>query len=131
MTNKLLFIGYVSLMLKAVSCGKSGKGKENDSKAKEIVNTQHMTYEREAFSFSYPNTYNCKSTRTAFPTSCQGDNSMTAKARKRIETIFPQLTDQFFVIRNYAKTTNGLFARIIGKISALTILQCVNLIRVC
>lgn len=47
MTNKLLFIGYVSLMLKAVSCGKSGKGKENDSKAKEIVNTQHMTYERE------------------------------------------------------------------------------------
>ena len=51
-----------------------------------------------------------------------------AKARKRIETIFSQLTDQFLVIRNYAKITNGLFARIIGKISALTILQYVNFI---
>ena len=51
-----------------------------------------------------------------------------AKARKRIETIFSQLTDQFLVIRNYAKKTNGLFARIIGKISALTILQYVNFI---
>ena len=30
--------------------------------------------------------------------------------------------------RNYAKITNGLFARIIGKISALTILQYVNFI---
>ena len=37
-------------------------------------------------------------------------------------------TDQFLVIRNYAKITNGLFARIIGKISALTILQYVNFI---
>ena len=43
-----------------------------------------------------------------------------AKARKRIETIFSQLTDQFLVIRNYAKITNDLFARIIGTISALT-----------
>ena len=51
-----------------------------------------------------------------------------AKARKRIETIFSQLTDQFLVIRNYAKKTNGLFARIIGKISTLTILQYVNFI---
>ena len=51
-----------------------------------------------------------------------------AKARKRIETIFSQLTDQFLVIRNYAKITNGLFARIIGKISALTFLQYVNFI---
>ena len=29
-------------------------------------------------------------------------------------------------IRNYAKDTDGLFARIIGKISALTILQYIN-----
>ncbi len=29
-----------------------------------------------------------------------------AKARKRIETLFSQLTDQFMVIRNYAKITN-------------------------
>ena len=73
-------------------------------------------------------TINCKRTRTAFPISYQVDNSMTAKTRKRIETIFPQLTDLFLVIRNYAKITNGLFARIIGKISALTILQYVNFI---
>ena len=51
-----------------------------------------------------------------------------AKARKRIETIFSQLTDQFLVIRNYAKITNGLFTRIIGTISALTFLQYVNFI---
>ena len=43
-----------------------------------------------------------------------------AKARKRIETIFSQLSGQFLVIRNYVKITNGLFARIIGKINALT-----------
>lgn len=49
-----------------------------------------------------------------------------AKARKRIETIFSQLCDQFMMIRNYAKDTDGLFARIIGKISALTILQYIN-----
>ena len=46
----------------------------------------------------------------------------------RVETLFSQLTDQFLVIRNYAKITNGSFARIIGKISALTILQYVNFI---
>ena len=51
-----------------------------------------------------------------------------AKARKRIETLFSQLTDQFVVIRNYAKITNGLFARIIGKISALTVSQYMNYI---
>ena len=53
---------------------------------------------------------------------------MTAKTRKRIETIFPQLTDLLLVIRNNAKTTIVLFARINGKISALTILQYVNFI---
>ena len=51
-----------------------------------------------------------------------------AKARKRIETIYSQLTDQFMVIRNYAKVTTGLFTRIIGKVSALTVLQYVNFI---
>ena len=49
-----------------------------------------------------------------------------AKARKRVETVFSQLCDQFMLIRNYAKETRGLFARIIGKISALTILQYIN-----
>ena len=51
-----------------------------------------------------------------------------AKARKRIETIFSQLSGQFLLIRNYVKITNGLFARIIGKISALTVSQYVNYI---
>lgn len=46
-----------------------------------------------------------------------------AKARKRIETLFSQLCDQFMIIRNYVK---GLFTRIVGKISALTILQYIN-----
>ena len=54
MANKILFIGYVSLMLMVVSCGKSGKGKESDSNAKEIVDSHHKTYESEAFSLSYP-----------------------------------------------------------------------------
>ena len=49
-----------------------------------------------------------------------------AKARKRIETLFSQLCDQFMIIRNYANDTDGLFARILGKISALTILQYIN-----
>lgn len=49
-----------------------------------------------------------------------------AKARKRVETLFSQLNDQFPVIRNYAKNTCGLFARIISKISAMTALQYVN-----
>ena len=50
-----------------------------------------------------------------------------AKARKRIETLFSQLCEQFMIIRNYAKDTKGLFTRIIGKISALTILPYINL----
>ena len=51
-----------------------------------------------------------------------------AKARKRVETVFSQLNDQFLVIRNYAKDTCGLFARIISKVSAMTALQYVNYI---
>lgn len=49
-----------------------------------------------------------------------------AKARKRVETVFSQLNDQFLAIRNYAKRTCGLFARIIGKVSAMTALQYIN-----
>ena len=45
-----------------------------------------------------------------------------AKVRKRIETLLSQLCDQFMLIRNNAKDTEGLIARINGKISALTIL---------
>ena len=51
-----------------------------------------------------------------------------AKAKKRVETTFSQLNDQFLIIKNYAKDTCGLFARIISKISAMTALQFVNYI---
>ena len=51
-----------------------------------------------------------------------------AKAGKRVETTFSQLNDQFLTIRNYAKDTCDLFARIISKISAMTALQFVNYI---
>lgn len=49
-----------------------------------------------------------------------------AKARKRIETVFSQLNDQFMLLRNYATKTKGVFTRIIGKISAYTFLQYIN-----
>jgi len=48
------------------------------------------------------------------------------KCRKRIETIFSQLCDQFMLKRNYAKTFNGLVTRIKSKLCALTILQHLN-----
>lgn len=50
------------------------------------------------------------------------------KFRKRIETLFSQLNDQFMMIRNYAKQPKGLFTRIAAKVSALTVLQYVNYI---
>ena len=39
-----------------------------------------------------------------------------AKARKRIETIFSQLSDQFLIIRNYAKITPGLLPESLAKL---------------
>lgn len=48
------------------------------------------------------------------------------KVRKRIETIFSQLVDQFLVRKNYAKTFAGLATRIVSKITAFTILQLIN-----
>lgn len=50
------------------------------------------------------------------------------KFRKRIETLFSQLNDQFMMIRNYAKQPTGLFIRTAAKIAALTVLQYVNFI---
>ena len=38
-----------------------------------------------------------------------------AKARKRVETLFSQMVDQFMLCRNYAKQQVGLFARVISK----------------
>jgi len=48
------------------------------------------------------------------------------KSRKRIETLFSQLCDQFMIRRNYAKSFEGLKTRILSKISALTIVQYIN-----
>ena len=48
------------------------------------------------------------------------------KTRKRIETIFSQLCDQFMIRRNYAKTFQGFVTRLISKITGFTILQYLN-----
>jgi hypothetical protein len=48
------------------------------------------------------------------------------KYRKRIETQFSQLCDQFMIKRNYAKTYLGLVTRILSKITAFTSLQYLN-----
>jgi hypothetical protein len=48
------------------------------------------------------------------------------RMRKRIETLFAQLCDQFMLRRNYAKTTLGLSVRILLKITAVILLQYIN-----
>ncbi len=48
------------------------------------------------------------------------------KTRKRIETLFSQLCDQFMIGRNYAKAFKGLKTRILAKPTALTIIQYIN-----
>lgn len=48
------------------------------------------------------------------------------KLRKRIETLFAQLCDQFMLKRNYAKTVLGVSIRIHSKITAVTLLQYIN-----
>lgn len=48
------------------------------------------------------------------------------KSRKRIETLFSQLCDQFMIRRNYAKSFLGFKTRILSKITALTIIQYIN-----
>lgn len=48
------------------------------------------------------------------------------KSRKRIETLFSQLCDQFMIRRNYAKSFEGFKSRIVSKITALTIVQYIN-----
>ncbi len=48
------------------------------------------------------------------------------KQRKRIETLFSQLSDHLMMKRNYAKTFNGLSTRTISKIAAVTVLQYIN-----
>ena len=48
------------------------------------------------------------------------------KSKKRIETLFSQLCDQFLIRRNYAKTFEGFKTRILAKITALTLVQYIN-----
>lgn len=48
------------------------------------------------------------------------------RIRKRIETLFAQLCDQFMLKRNYAKSVAGLSIRILNKITAITCLQSLN-----
>ena len=48
------------------------------------------------------------------------------KYRKRIETLFSQLCDQFMIRRNYAKTFEGFKTRILAKIITLTTIQFLN-----
>ena len=48
------------------------------------------------------------------------------KVRKRIETIFSQLCDQFSIQQNYAKSFQGLATRILTKITGFTLLQYLN-----
>lgn len=48
------------------------------------------------------------------------------KSRKRIETLFSQMCDQFMIRRNYAKSFDGFKTRILTKITAMTIIQYIN-----
>ena len=48
------------------------------------------------------------------------------KKRKRIETLFSQLCDQFMIKRNYAKSFEGFKTRIFSKMTYLTLIQYIN-----
>lgn len=52
--------------------------------------------------------------------------SILKKVRKRIETVFSQLCDQFMMQRSYAKSFKGFKSRILAKITAFTTLQFLN-----
>ncbi len=48
------------------------------------------------------------------------------KTRKRIETLFSQLCDQFMIRRNYAKSFDGYKNRVLSKITSVTVIQMIN-----
>ncbi|OAV76098.1 Transposase DDE domain protein [Bacteroidales bacterium Barb7] len=54
-------------------------------------------------------------------------SKMKQQKRKRIETLFSQLKGQFSMNTNFAKTFGRLAARILAKITALTMIQYLNL----
>jgi len=49
------------------------------------------------------------------------------RKRKRIETLISQLDGQFAMNINFAKTLEGLITRILSKITAITMIQYLNL----
>ena len=51
------------------------------------------------------------------------------KSRKRIETLFSQLCDQFKIRNNYAKSFNGFKTRVLNKITTLNFIQFVNVLK--
>ncbi len=53
-------------------------------------------------------------------------NEKYCYTRKRIETLFSQLDDQMMNNRNYAKSLDGLFSRIIYILSLVAVLQWIN-----
>lgn len=53
-------------------------------------------------------------------------NSSYRYKRKRIETLFSQLTNQMNLKANFAKTLDGLFTRVITKLAAVAVLQFIN-----
>lgn len=57
---------------------------------------------------------------------CKPQFSLFRKSRKRIETLFSQMCDQFMVRRNYAKSFDGFRTRILTKITAMTVIQYIN-----
>ena len=48
------------------------------------------------------------------------------RIRKRMETVFSQLGDQFMRQRNYAKSFTGFKARVVAKVTGLIVLQFLN-----
>jgi len=48
------------------------------------------------------------------------------KSRKRIETLFSQLCDQFRIRENFAKSFVGFKTRVLSKITAMTLIQYLN-----
>lgn len=48
------------------------------------------------------------------------------KTRKRIETLFSKLCDQFMIRRNYAKSFDGYKTRILSKIMSAKVIQMIN-----
>jgi len=51
---------------------------------------------------------------------------LLTRTRKRIETLFSQLCDQFMIRRNYAKSFDGYKTRILSKITSVTVIQMIN-----